>query len=130
MEDDTDLDMMMMSRARGGRARDTSLTYRINQWFEETKELITNPTRIQARRALSAVEKGVLKCIEVTYGMIFFSCFSSLIIMGVITFALGGVRLQGDGVESAMRQKVMDGDAMMQRYYQPLGRCKQLLLGF
>ena len=52
--------------------------------------------------------------------MIFFSCFASLIIMGIITFALGGVRLQGDGVESAMRQKVMDGDAMMQRYYQQL----------
>lgn len=101
LEDDTDLDMMMMSRARGGKARETSLTYRINKWFEETKEMVTNPTRIQ-----------------VTYGMIFFSCFSSLIIMGVITFALGAVRLQGDGVETAMRQKIKDGDAFMQRYQQ------------
>ena len=99
LEDDTDLDMMMMSRARGGKAKETSLSYRINKWFEETKEMITNPTRIQ-----------------VTYGMIFFACFSSLIIMGVITFALGGVRLQGDGLETAMRQKIKDGDAFMQRY--------------
>lgn len=101
LEDDTDLDMMMMSRARGGKAKETSLSYRINKWFDETKEMITNPTRIQ-----------------VTYGMIFFACFSSLIIMGVITFALGAVRLQGDGVETAMRQKIKDGDAFMQRYQQ------------
>jgi len=101
LEDDTDLDMMMMSRARGGKARETSLTFRINKWFEETKEMIVNPTRIQ-----------------VTYGMIFFSCFSSLILMGVITFSLGAVRLQGDGVETAMRQKIKDGDAFMQRYQQ------------
>eukprot|EP00913_Durusdinium_trenchii_P012976 g12184.t1 len=58
LEDDTDLDMMMMSRARGGRAKETSLSYRINKWFEETKEMIVNPTRIQ-----------------VTYGMIFFATF-------------------------------------------------------
>jgi len=99
LEEDTDLDMMMMSRARGGKAKTTTLSYRINRWFEETKEMITNPTRIQ-----------------ITYAMVFFSCFASLMIMGVITFALGGVRLQGDGVESAMRQKMMSGDAFMQRF--------------
>ena len=99
LEDDTDLDMMMMSRARGGKAKTTTLSYRINRWFEETKEMITNPTRIQ-----------------ITYAMVFFSCFASLIIMGVITFALGGVRLQGDGVETAMRAKMMNGDAFMQRF--------------
>ena len=38
--------------------------------------------------------------------------------MGVITFSLGAVRLQGDGVETAMRQKIKDGDAFMQRYQQ------------
>ena len=53
---------------------------------------------------------------QVTYGMIFFSTFAALILMGVITFSLGGFRLQGDGVETAMRQKVKNSDAFLQRY--------------
>ena len=36
--------------------------------------------------------------------------------MGVITFALGGVRLQGDGVETAIRAKLMNSDSFMQRF--------------
>lgn len=98
LEDDTDMDVMMMNTARGGSARDSSLSFRLNRWFEETVELIQNPTKLQ-----------------VTYAVIFFGCVAGLILMGVITFALGGVRLQGDGIETARRQEVKMGDARMQR---------------
>ncbi|CAE8636730.1 unnamed protein product, partial [Polarella glacialis] len=47
LEDDTDLDAIMMRRARGGKASDVSLSVRLSKWVEETKEIIANPTKQQ-----------------------------------------------------------------------------------
>jgi len=98
LEDDTDLDVMMMSSARGGRSKDVALSYRVNRWFEETKELFLNPSKIQ-----------------VTYGIVFFSIVATLLLTGVITFALGGFRLEGDGIETARRRVAKMDDAFYQR---------------
>lgn len=97
IEDDTELDAIMMATARGGKASDVSLSTRLTKWLEETKELIQNPTKQQ-----------------VTYGVIFASSIGLLVLMFVITFALGGIRLQGDGVETARRRTAKLNDAYMQ----------------
>eukprot|EP00930_Biecheleria_cincta_P048241 TRINITY_DN33593_c0_g1_i1.p1 TRINITY_DN33593_c0_g1~~TRINITY_DN33593_c0_g1_i1.p1 ORF type:complete len:288 (+),score=56.34 TRINITY_DN33593_c0_g1_i1:59-922(+) len=98
LEDDTDLDVMMMGSARGGKSKDVALSYRVNRWFEETKELILNPSKIQ-----------------ITYGIVFLSIVATLLLTGVITFALGGFRLEGDGVETARRRVANEADAFTQR---------------
>jgi len=99
LEDDTDLDVMMMGSARGGRSKDVALSYRVNRWFEETKELILNPAKIQ-----------------VTYGIVFLSIVATLLLTGVITFALGGFRMTGDGIEDARRRVAREDDAFYQRW--------------
>ncbi|CAE8596472.1 unnamed protein product, partial [Polarella glacialis] len=48
-------------------------------------------------------------------GIIFGASVAILLLTGAITFALGGVRLQGDGVETARRRLVKQGDAYVQR---------------
>jgi len=99
LEDDTDLDVMMMGSARGGKSKDVQLSYRVNRWFEETKELIMNPAKIQ-----------------ITYGIIFLSIVATLLLTGVITFALGGFRMTGDGIEDARRRVAKEDDAFYQRW--------------
>lgn len=96
LEDDTDLDAMMMSKARGGKAKSTSLAFRLTKWFEETSQTFQNPTKVQ-----------------ISYISIFFASFGALIVTAVMLFSVGGVRVQGDGIETARRraQKLTDPSA-------------------
>jgi len=98
LEDDTDLDAMMMSKARGGKAKSTSLAFRLTKWFDETAETIKNPTKVQ-----------------ISYATIFLASFGILVVVSAMTFGIGGVRLQGDGIETARRraQKMTDANNVL-----------------
>jgi len=98
LEDDAGLEIDLMSRARTGKT-DTSLNGRLAKWARETQELVRNPTPVQ-----------------VTFGVIFGASVLFIVLIGVLAFSMGAVRLRGDDLQVERRRQMDMNDPFIQRY--------------
>jgi len=87
LEDEVDLSSGLMKTARTGKV-DVSVEGRLAKWAAETKELITNPTKLQ-----------------LTYIQIFGASVFLLVLAGIITFAVGAVHFKGEGIDFEERER-------------------------
>lgn len=97
LEDEVDLSVGLMKTARTGKV-DVSLEGRLAKWAMETKELVTNPTKLQ-----------------LTYVTIFSASVALLVLTGVVTFATGAVHFKGEGIDYEARANTEE-DPFIQRY--------------
>lgn len=96
IEDDEDLSAAIMASTRREPTIEITLVGRIKAWAEETYQLVTNPTPVQ-----------------VNYVTIFFASAAFIVLLGVLTFAMGGVRLRGEIDAEQLNAKLAS-----QGYYQ------------
>jgi len=98
LEDDAGLEIDLMSRARTGKT-DVSLNGRLAKWARETQELVRNPTPVQ-----------------VTFGVIFGASCLFVVLIFVLTYSMGAVRLRGDDLQVERRRQMEMNDPYIQRY--------------
>jgi len=98
LEDDAGLEIDLMSRARTGKT-DVSLNGRLAKWARETQELVRNPTPVQ-----------------VTFGVIFGASCLFIVLIGVLAFSMGAIRLRGDDLQVERRRQMDMNDPYIQRY--------------
>mmetsp|Transcript_19610 Transcript_19610/g.42868 ORF Transcript_19610/g.42868 Transcript_19610/m.42868 type:complete len:320 (+) Transcript_19610:73-1032(+) len=99
LEDDVDLDISMSSSARRQPKTEQSMEGRLGAWLSETWQLITNPTAIQ-----------------INYVVIFASSVGFLLLLVLLTFSLGAVRLKGEIDYDAQKlQQSQSGFALRQQ---------------
>lgn len=101
LEDEKDLDAQMMATARPAKRADVSLQTRLMKWWEETKMLMTNPT------------KG-----QLVYGSIFAFFVVCLIVTFIIVFSMGAISFKGDGEMFRRMEDNFWKDGYVERYRQ------------
>merc|ERR1719247_685288 len=79
LEDDLDLDIDMIGRARAPAKIDVSLQGQLAIWAGEMKQLIMDPTPVQ-----------------VTYLSISMATFGTMFFLFIFVFSLGAVRMRGE----------------------------------
>jgi F0F1-type ATP synthase delta subunit len=92
IEDEADLSVGLMKRARTGKV-DVSLEGRLSKWAMETKDLVTNPTKLQ-----------------ITYVTIFTGSVVLLILAGIFMFAAGAIHFKGEGIDWEERARAPESE--------------------